>query len=69
MFCPVSARRPDALKVRKLEPRADKSIHLGTLPHKPGYRLEVLERPRKGKLITTMHASGVLPRDGVPAAR
>eukprot|EP00965_Chrysotila_dentata_P042275 1402273-Pleurochrysis_carterae.AAC.1 len=43
----------DALQGRKLEPRADKCIHLSTSHNKPGYRLEVLEGPRNGKLITT----------------
>eukprot|EP00965_Chrysotila_dentata_P156457 5169802-Pleurochrysis_carterae.AAC.1 len=51
MFCLAYARRPDALQGRKLEPaRADKRVHLGTSPNKPGYRLEVLG---KGKHITT----------------
>eukprot|EP00965_Chrysotila_dentata_P069747 2304410-Pleurochrysis_carterae.AAC.1 len=53
MFCLAYAWQPDALQGRKLEPRADKCIHLGTLPNKPGYCLDVLEGPRKGKLITT----------------
>eukprot|EP00965_Chrysotila_dentata_P016646 552266-Pleurochrysis_carterae.AAC.1 len=53
MFCLAYARRPDALQGCKLEPRADKCMHLGTSPNKPGYRFEVLEGPRKGKLNTT----------------
>eukprot|EP00965_Chrysotila_dentata_P155946 5153488-Pleurochrysis_carterae.AAC.1 len=53
MFCLTYARRPDALQGRQLEPHADKCVHLGTSPNKPGYWLEVLEGPRKGKLITT----------------
>eukprot|EP00965_Chrysotila_dentata_P172754 5700793-Pleurochrysis_carterae.AAC.1 len=52
MLCLASARRPDALQGRKLEPCADKCVHLGTSPNEPGYRLELLEGPRKGKLIT-----------------
>eukprot|EP00965_Chrysotila_dentata_P055242 1833266-Pleurochrysis_carterae.AAC.1 len=39
-FCLAYARRPDALQGRKLKPSADKCIHLGTSPNKPGYRLE-----------------------------
>eukprot|EP00965_Chrysotila_dentata_P025671 852558-Pleurochrysis_carterae.AAC.1 len=53
MFCLTYACHPDALQGRKLEPRADKYIHLGISPKKPGYRLEVLEGPRKGKHTTT----------------
>eukprot|EP00965_Chrysotila_dentata_P195987 6177313-Pleurochrysis_carterae.AAC.1 len=48
MFCLAYARHHDALQGRKLEPRADKCIHLGTLPNKPNYRLEVPEGPQGG---------------------
>eukprot|EP00965_Chrysotila_dentata_P114880 3797009-Pleurochrysis_carterae.AAC.1 len=53
MFCLACARSPDALQGRKLEPRADKCIHLGISPNKSGYHLEVRQGPRKGKLNTT----------------
>eukprot|EP00965_Chrysotila_dentata_P026221 869643-Pleurochrysis_carterae.AAC.2 len=54
MFCLAYVRRQhDALQGRKLEPRADRCMHLGTSPIKLSYRLEVLDGPHKGKLITT----------------
>eukprot|EP00965_Chrysotila_dentata_P199752 6179568-Pleurochrysis_carterae.AAC.3 len=52
-FCLAYPRSPETLQGRKMESCAGKCIHLGSSPNKPGFRLGVLEGPRKGKLNTT----------------
>ena len=56
MFCKAFVRRPPHMRSGKMDTRADLCIHLGSNPRGPGYRFEVLEGPRKGRLITSTQA-------------
>ena len=57
MFCLAFVRRPPALRDGpKTHPQADKAMHLGFARTKPGYVFEVLEGPRKGKIIYSSQA-------------
>ena len=51
MFCLAYVRTPPALRTSKLHAQAEKCMHLGMARRKPGYMLEVLEGPRKGKIV------------------
>ena len=62
LFCLAYARRPPALRTSKLRPQADRCLHLGFARNKPGYKLEVLEGPRKGTII---YSSQVIFREMV----
>ena len=52
-FCLAYAKVPKPYSAGKLTAQAEKCMHLGYSRSKPGYILEVLEGPRKGKIITT----------------
>jgi hypothetical protein len=52
-FCLAYARVPPSRRTGKLAPQAEACIHLGYSRTKPGYVLEVIEGPRKGKVITS----------------
>ena len=51
-FCLAFARTPPSFRDGKLSPQAEKCVHLGYSRTKPGYVLEVIEGPRKGRIIT-----------------
>ena len=52
-FCLAYAKTPDTYRDGKLAPQAEACLHLGYSRSKPGYVLEVLEGPRKGRIITS----------------
>ena len=52
-FCLAYAKTPACFRDGKLPPQAEACMHLGYSRTKPGYVLEVLEGPRKGRVITT----------------
>ena len=52
-FCLAYAKTPACFRDGKLAPQAEACMHLGYSRTKPGYGLEVLEGPRKGRVITT----------------
>jgi hypothetical protein len=52
-FCLAYAKTPNYYRSGKLSAQAEKCMHLGWSRQKPGYVLEVLEGPRKGKVITS----------------
>jgi len=52
-FCLAYARTPAPYRTSKVAPQAEACMHLGYSRSKPGYVLEVLEGPRKGKVITS----------------
>ena len=52
-FCLAYAKTPACFRDGKLAPQAEACMHLGYSRTKPGYALEVIEGPRKGRVITT----------------
>ena len=52
-FCLVYVKTPDTYRDGKLAPQAEACIHLGYSRSKPGYVLEVLEGPCKGRIVTS----------------
>ena len=52
-FCLAYAKTPACFRDGKLAPQAEGCMHLGYSRTKPGYALEVIEGPRKGRVITT----------------
>ena len=52
-FCLAYSRTPVRYRAGKLAPQAERCMHLGYSRTKPGYVLEVLEGPRKGRVITS----------------
>lgn len=53
LYCLCYAKIPRNLRENKLAAQAEKCMHLGYSRSKEGYILEVLEGPRKGKIITS----------------
>ena len=52
-FCLAYVKTPRRYLTSKLAAQAERCIHLGWSRQKPGYVLEVLEGPRKGKLVVS----------------
>ena len=52
-FCLAYARTPAPYRNGKLAPQAEACMHLGYSRDKHGYILEVIEGPRKGRVITS----------------
>ena len=52
-FCLAYAKTLACFRDGKLAPQAEACMHLGYSRTKPGYVLEVIEGPRKGRVITT----------------
>jgi hypothetical protein len=51
-FCLCYVRTPQPYRNGKLSPQSEAGIHLGWSRNKPGYAVEILEGPRKGKVVT-----------------
>ena len=51
-FCLAFTKTPDCYRDGKLAPQAEACLHLGYSRTRPGYVLQVLEGPRKGRVIT-----------------
>jgi hypothetical protein len=70
-FCLCYVRTPHPYRNGKLSPQSEAGMHLGWSRNKPGYAVEILEGPRKGKVVT---ASQVIfwenwfpKKDGLPS--
>jgi hypothetical protein len=51
-FCLCYVRTPHPYRSGKLSPQSEAGMHLGWSRNKPGYAVEILEGPRKGKVVT-----------------
>jgi len=56
MFCLAYVPLPRVYRTSKLDKRAEKGLHLGINPKGPGWRFEILEGPRKGRLVVSTQA-------------
>jgi hypothetical protein len=51
-FCLCYVRTPHPYRNGKLSPQSEAGMHLGWSRNKPGYAIEILDGPRKGKVVT-----------------
>ena len=56
MFCLAYVPLPHVYRTSKTDKRAEKALHLGINPKGPGWRFEILEGPRKGRLVVSTQA-------------
>ena len=56
MFCKAFVPVPSPYRTGKTDHRAEMCIHLGLNPKGPGWRFEVIEGPRKGRLVVSTQA-------------
>ena len=56
MFCKAFVRLPPQYRAGKTDRRAEMCIHLGLNPKGPGWRFEVIDGPRKGRLVVSTQA-------------
>ena len=56
MFCKAFVRLPPQYRTGKTDRRAEMCIHLGLNPKGPGWRFEVIDGPRKGRLVVSTQA-------------
>ena len=70
LFCLAYVRTPTALRTSKLRPQAEIGMNLGLSRTKPGYNIEILAGPRKGKVVTTdqlVFKQDIMPmKTGIP---
>lgn len=53
LFCTAYVKTPARFRGGKHAPQAEMGVHLGWSTSKPGYRIEILEGPRAGRVVTS----------------